>query len=494
MSLIADLVAMPTRLDRWGRYLVLAPNGSKPQGYTRATTIAKTLDDGGGLLDWGKRMTAIGLAKRPDLLALVASTDVENRRELNGLCERAAEAGGSTVRRDQGIALHAALEQSWLDPESAQALFIDDVRAVHSALKAAGLTFVEGLAERIVVNDRYEVAGTFDLVLSDGTTQFIADVKTGATLMGALGFAIQLAIYANADNLYTQGASADGFDDVRDHMPVLDKSRGVILHVQPNSGHCDLHWIDLEVGAAALELAIAVRQMRKAKPLTPIATSQVAVERVLKAFPGATEVTVVSEDWRMWMRGRIMALIEAKHQAEVAINWPDNVPTLKSGKHITSADGVRIVEVISMLEKEYGMPFPDVNPDAISTMALPEWMPTGQELPVDEGDKISQEDVKRINLAVKAFAPDAIKWIAQCIKEAAEAGLPINLTGKGGRATQRRAAICEALCALADNPVDLAVPLLEFELGTHLNGRPFGAALAHLTIAQAQSLTTAALA
>ena len=73
-----------TRRDRYGRYLVLPPDGTKPVGYTRATTIAKTLDDTSSLMAWGERMTAIGLARRPDLLAQI-DPDADTK-QLNQLC------------------------------------------------------------------------------------------------------------------------------------------------------------------------------------------------------------------------------------------------------------------------------------------------------------------------------------------------------------------------------------------------------------------------
>ena len=41
-----------TRRDRWGRYQVLPPRGGKLVGYTRATTIAKILDDSSSLMAW----------------------------------------------------------------------------------------------------------------------------------------------------------------------------------------------------------------------------------------------------------------------------------------------------------------------------------------------------------------------------------------------------------------------------------------------------------
>ena len=167
---IDELLKMPTRRDQWGRYKVLSPEG-KVKGYTRATTVAKALDDGAGLLGWGKRMVALGLAQRPDLVALVASIGPDDKKALDGVCERAAEAGGSTIRRDLGTALHAALEESWVDMAKVPAPFVDDVAAVHSTLKAAGLSVVSSMIERMVVMDRFEIAGTFDLIVTDGEHQ-----------------------------------------------------------------------------------------------------------------------------------------------------------------------------------------------------------------------------------------------------------------------------------------------------------------------------------
>ena len=42
---IDELTQLPTRRDRWGRYLVLPEGGTKPIGYTRATTVAKGIED-----------------------------------------------------------------------------------------------------------------------------------------------------------------------------------------------------------------------------------------------------------------------------------------------------------------------------------------------------------------------------------------------------------------------------------------------------------------
>ena len=65
MSIADDLTHIPTRRDRWGRYLVLPPGAAKPVGYTRATTVAKTLDEQSNLVAWKARMVALGLGRSP---------------------------------------------------------------------------------------------------------------------------------------------------------------------------------------------------------------------------------------------------------------------------------------------------------------------------------------------------------------------------------------------------------------------------------------------
>ncbi len=46
--------------DRYGRPMVVPPKGKKAIAYTRATTIANSLDDASALVAWKMRMTALG--------------------------------------------------------------------------------------------------------------------------------------------------------------------------------------------------------------------------------------------------------------------------------------------------------------------------------------------------------------------------------------------------------------------------------------------------
>jgi len=261
----------PVRRDQWGRYKVLPPAGKKPVGYTRATTVAKALEETSNLAAWGKRMTALGLAARPDLLAMVQTADPTDKRALDKLCDSAAEAGGATARRDLGTALHKMFEQSCVTPGyKVPAAYSADIAAIHTALREAGMQVVDECSELMVVLDRHQVAGMADLIverIADGEL-FIADLKTGSSVQyGALGWAIQLAIYANADAIYIQGAAVDGSEDLRAPMPAVNKQQAVIIHCQPESGSCDLHTLDIGKGFEALEVATSVRAWRKKRKL-----------------------------------------------------------------------------------------------------------------------------------------------------------------------------------------------------------------------------------
>ena len=71
---------MPVEIerDRYGRPLVVPPKGGKAIAYTRATTIANSLDDASALTAWKMRMAAIGLTSRPDLLLAIGVAADDN--------------------------------------------------------------------------------------------------------------------------------------------------------------------------------------------------------------------------------------------------------------------------------------------------------------------------------------------------------------------------------------------------------------------------------
>jgi hypothetical protein len=436
------------RRDRWGRYQVLPPRGDKPVGYTRATTIAKILDDSSSLMAWNSRMTAIGLGLRPDLVALVATTPQDDKKTLDSLVKRASEAGGATVRRDLGTAVHGLLERRLKDPSFvAPDPYQADIEAVLSALADAGLSFVDGMTERIVVNDEIEVAGTFDLALTDGQEIFVSDLKTGSSVKyGGLAFAIQLSIYANASNLYTQGSAKDGSEDIREPMPEFSKSAGIIIHCQPGSGLAELHWLDLEAGTEALHTALEVRRLRKLTPIHPFTPQQATAALYGRQRPG--QVTYVDEPWRKATRDRISAIVVDGHAQALADAWPDDHPTLKSGDPITIDQGDGISRVLDVLEQELGLPFaslPDLNPPP-----EPPKKSTRRRAVNDGLDTLIHTDIiNRLNDQATQLPDASLEWVKKILDDAKQCGRTLALSPPQGIPAERRYLICQAIIALA---------------------------------------------
>ncbi len=65
---------------------------TKFKPWTRATTVASTLEDRYGLERWAKRNVVLGIAARPDLYALAASAKPEDKDLLHSIVDDAEEA------------------------------------------------------------------------------------------------------------------------------------------------------------------------------------------------------------------------------------------------------------------------------------------------------------------------------------------------------------------------------------------------------------------
>lgn len=278
------------RRDRWGRYLVVPPDGGQPTGYTRVTTVAKALDDGGGLIPWKATMAMTGMMRRPGLRAafeaLIADSNgdpwyhsLDSKNKAKRLVEQCAEAGGSADRADIGTALHAlteALDRHLLDPDGrptpivSQATSRTDLEVYRSTLAAAGITFDPAGIEAMVVLDEHRVAGMADRLIAHVPEigDVVADVKTGADLEYSWrAICVQLAAYAHADAIYQQGAAPDGSQDVRLPAPAISREVGLVIHLPAGEGRCSLHLVDLVAGWEAFGRSMWTRGWRTTKTL-----------------------------------------------------------------------------------------------------------------------------------------------------------------------------------------------------------------------------------
>lgn len=250
----------PVKRDRWGRYLIPDPVTGKARGWTRATTVAKTLDDSTALTAWAKRQVALGVATKAHLAAGIIAAGAVDKRRLDELVEDAMVAAGSNERRELGTALHRILElvdTGRMTVDDVPDPWAADVRAYRAALDAAGLEIVPELCEAVLLNHPLEVAGTCDRILRDRHGRLvIADIKTGG-FVGWLSFACQFALYATATHRY------DPVAEVLTSMPEVRQDVALMLHVPAGDATCDVVGLSVPVGLDAALMALEVRKIRQ---------------------------------------------------------------------------------------------------------------------------------------------------------------------------------------------------------------------------------------
>ena len=320
--------------DRWGRYLVTAPDG-KQRGYTRVTTIAKAPDDEAALKQWANRMVITGLIQRSDLLAQ-ASTKLDDKSALNKICEEAITAGGGSHRANLGTALHALTEQIDLGKKPAILPGLQpDLDAYTATLAKYGVHIMPDYIESVVINDDKEYAGTLDRIVEVDGRMYIADLKTGTDLSYSWrSISIQLAAYADAQHIYDYKTAE------RTSLPMVDKDRAIVFHLPAGEARCELYWVDLNAGRQGLELALNVRAWRKRNDLN---------ERFEEGKIIASSIV----ERQQWMTDRIKHMPEPAQKMLRAL-WPNEVPKIAEcfNEHIDL-----LIKVVAMLEAEHGVQF-----------------------------------------------------------------------------------------------------------------------------------------
>jgi len=251
--------------DRYGRPLIVPPEGGKPIGYTRVSTLAKALDDKTALTKWKQRQVVIGLGARPDLVAVAGAVKGDDRK-LDEIVETAMTAAESERAANIGTALHALSEQ--VDADCAIDSLPMEFRADLSAYRHAMEPIDIVATEMFVVTDEVQAAGTFDRLvrMPDGRV-LVGDLKTGKHEPNyPHAAATQMAVYSRG-HLYDPERGRVG------HLPSLgiDQDHGLLIHLPAGTGTCALYLVDLNVGWSLAQTAVAVRNAFKSKPITPIA-------------------------------------------------------------------------------------------------------------------------------------------------------------------------------------------------------------------------------
>jgi hypothetical protein len=370
-----------TRRDQWGRYLVVPPIGGKPLGYTRATTVAKTLDAEGGLANWMTTMAIVGLMTRKGLRAqweaLIAETQGDpwynspaSKAQAKALVEECKEAGGSRDRAKIGEALHTitAAVDAGKDIGPVSDVTAADLSAYLGGMTEAGVQVLPEYIEQTCVLDDWQVAGTFDRIAIVQGVPMIADLKTGTTLdYSWLQIAVQLAIYAHADALYHQGSARNGSQDKRLPMPAVDQARALVMHLPAGEGRLDLYLVDIARGWEAFEHSMWTRGWRAsadgiAAPLVPAdqLTQQLelSLHQVLHPEPAPPQPAPDPEFLRDLLQQRVDVIgADPVARQDLVAYWPPGLPSVRQAQ---PADFQAISAVLDGVEKRCSIPFPEM--------------------------------------------------------------------------------------------------------------------------------------
>lgn len=248
-----------------GKYNLPHPETGRPAKFPRVTTGAKALDDTTGLDIWKSTNTVLGLKENPGLLDQIDlwAEPADVRRSVRKVADAAQKAAGSAEAAELGTAIHA-----WIEATERDGVAISDVpvrfrtyvQAYHDTLEKKGVKFLPEYVERAVYNPTTGWVGRLDNIyeLADGT-RVIGDKKTSkSTRYGMLAWSMQFADYAGATHMWALDGS--GWEP----MPPVGDVYAVVAHLPSDRpGVCDLITVDLEAGRQAIEVAMALIDMRK---------------------------------------------------------------------------------------------------------------------------------------------------------------------------------------------------------------------------------------
>lgn len=510
MSDTFDTIKVEPERDRFGRYLIHPAKGGKPKAYTRATTIAETLDDRFNLEAWKQRMVALGLAQRPDLYASVASLQPDEKSALNRLCDQAREAAAGSAGANLGTALHRFTERINRGEEvRVPAPWDADIAAYREALNDSRYGIDDHYLERIVVLEKFGIAGMFDMMLRPPTftltTQYrIADLKTGATLdFSWCAIAVQLAIYSRAETLYNPATKT------HERMPLVDQDRALVIHLPAGKATCTLYEVDIAAGWEAAQHALWTRQWRKRKNLAVPAT-QVGggepvpagtVEQATPAVdvgggdtptpaPTVEPAPPADPQRRQELIDHIKRLPDVERE-ELARRWPLGVPTFRQSDSHTDAQLDAIAEMIGNVDWSISdaaaAAAARVEAGLVGTVSIDEVERTLWQ-PPDEGASLDAETVDAITATIQTLDKVTLAQVNDWAREANSAQRPFSLSREEWR-TQRRFEIMRAAIALSPYEPDVQRAALGFVMGDEVQPTvTVGAALGSLTISEATRL------
>ena len=403
--------------------------------YTRCTTFIKPVANAHNIRLWEKRMVALGLADRPDILAAVGATEPDDKKRLDELCDQAKEAARGNARATIGTALHTYCE--WHDLGVARNVpppWDADVAAYAAAMDAAGIVVDKALIEGVLVNTTLGVAGRYDRLVKvpgiEGHT--VLDLKSGDYL-ALPEYCPQLSIYAHSDLAYDPATDTTSPIDID-----INKEVGVIVHLPAGSATCTIYTVDLTVG---WEMAQTCKQIRSWWYGNKSRFGQKLAERVVAPSSNDERRAAVRRHLEHIRDFSEVAL------ADVSKHWPQDVPTFKASETHTDAELDAIEAVLVEVGKRHQVPFPPapepaawdgINTETKTALAQPAY--------------VERSVVDALIARLKALPADALTSLTEAI-----AGKVPNL--RTYRVEQHHVRLVEMYLAIAEK-VDLLDPAL----------------------------------
>lgn len=278
-SFFTRAVSRDVPRDQWKRYVLPDPDTGetiKGDGWTRATTFAATIAESYALQIWKQRQVVWGLSRRPDLITMASTiAGPEDKQALGRIVDEAHIAAGTEAKANRGTAIHlacAAAERGAYHevPEELR----PHVAGYFAEMKRHRLQVIPKYVERTVISKRYHVAGTFDnLVLCPDGKIRVADKKTGSLDYADIEFAIQLALYANADLMFNYATGE------YEPMPEIAKDYAIVMHIDPETGHTEAQRVAIDWGWVWTRTCAEVMDIRRTKHvITPLVVNETFAE------------------------------------------------------------------------------------------------------------------------------------------------------------------------------------------------------------------------
>lgn len=273
--------------DRYGRKILPQGDGTAVP-YTRATTLAGSLDSGHGLLVWQKYRAAWGVAQRDDLIARLRAVPVDDKITIREVCDKAELIAGTDAAANDGTAAHAVLQRVDQDEpiENIHPYYQPLVRNYQAALAAKGITVLPEYVERTYRCARYDIEGHPDNIyqLSDGSL-VVGDKKTAADLAKSERYiAAQLALYANSEHVMNYATGQ------YEPVPKVRKDFALVIAIDTDTWAVTVERIDIIYGWGRVRLAAEMRESNKIKhirhPYLPDGTWDFKPKTVLPSSNG----------------------------------------------------------------------------------------------------------------------------------------------------------------------------------------------------------------